>query len=147
MHFVASGAREGRSTTFDGLEYIASYGDLIATFGPNEHDGATHFIANGYREGRSVAFDGLDYIASYGDLIRAFGAEADAGSVHFITNGFTEKAGDRTLFDAEQYLANYRDLQRGVRQRRGSRDAALHHQRLRRGPNRSILVRRPRPIS
>ena len=42
-------------------------------------------------------------------LISAFGAETDAGSRHFITNGFTE--GRRPdLFDAEQYLANYRDL-------------------------------------
>lgn len=31
-HFVTTGYAEGRTVSFDGLEYIASYGDLINAF-------------------------------------------------------------------------------------------------------------------
>ena len=79
-HFAAAGYAEGRSVTFDGLEYIASYGDLVNALGPNADAGAAHYIQAGRFEGRTTSFDGLEYIASYGDLIGAFGASADAGA-------------------------------------------------------------------
>ena len=91
--------------SFDGLEYIASYADLSAAFGPNEDAGAAHYIQAGQREGRVVTFDGLEYIASYADLRTAFGANGDAGSIHFITNGRAE--GRVTTFDGLEYIASY----------------------------------------
>jgi hypothetical protein len=92
-----------------GLEYIASYGDLIHAFGADEHAGITHYIDRGFKEGRKVTFNALDYIASYGDLIKAFGTNEQAGTTHYITHGFNE---GRTpnLFDPEAYLAKYPDL-------------------------------------
>ena len=57
--------REGRTTTFDGLDYIASYSDLIGALGADERAGAAHFIDYGSREGRTTTFDGLAYIAQY----------------------------------------------------------------------------------
>ena len=92
----------------NGLEYIASYPDLIAAFGSNGTAGAAHFTANGQGEGRSVSFDGLEYIASFDDLIRAFGADRDAGSMHFIHTGHGE--GRAVSFDGLQYLASHADL-------------------------------------
>jgi hypothetical protein len=94
---------------FDGLQYIASYDDLIQAFGADPAAGFVHYHLHGAGEGRSVTFDGLEYIASYDDLIRTLGANADRGASHFITYGEAEgRARDR--FDAEQYLANYPDL-------------------------------------
>ena len=39
-HFIQAGSNEGRTTTFNGLDYIASYGDLIKAFGANGDAGA-----------------------------------------------------------------------------------------------------------
>ena len=66
---------EQRVATFDGLDYVASYPDLIAAFASAgsmkavQDAGATHFIQSGVHENRSTTFNGLDYIASYGDLL------------------------------------------------------------------------------
>jgi hypothetical protein len=105
---------EKRPDTFDGLDYIASYGDLINAFksaGSEKSvldDGASHYITNGLNEGRTTTFNGLDYIASYGDLIKAFGVNGDAGAYHYIENGVTE--GRTTTFDGLDYIASYSDL-------------------------------------
>jgi len=77
--------RTGTAST--GLEYIASYGDLIRAFGSNEHAGVTHYVDHGFNEGRTVTFNGLDYIASYGDLIKAFGSNQQAGATHYVDHG------------------------------------------------------------
>ncbi len=66
---------------FNGLEYIASYPDLMAAFGPNKAAGEAHYLNFGRFEGRTVTFDALEYIASYADLRAAFGANEDAGAV------------------------------------------------------------------
>ena len=61
---------ENRGETFDGLDYVASYGDLINAFGAAgsmkavQDDGASHFINNGNKEGRTTTFNGLDYIVA-----------------------------------------------------------------------------------
>jgi predicted porin len=109
-HFFAFGHAEGRTITFDGLDYIASYNDLIQAFSANTDAGATHYIGFGAAEGRTTTFDGLQYIAGYGDLITALGANPDAGAAHFIVFGFGEGRA-RDSFNEVQYLANYADLQ------------------------------------
>ena len=62
LHYQRSLRR--RTASFNGLEYIASYGDLIGAFGANEDSGASHYITNGRFEGRTTSFNGLEYIAS-----------------------------------------------------------------------------------
>ena len=105
---IEDGHNEGRTTTFDGLDYIASYGDLINAFGANEQAGAAHFIDNGFKEGRTTTFDGLDYIANYTDLMKAFGANNDEGAAHYITNGHSE--GRSTTFNVGAYESAHPDL-------------------------------------
>jgi Ca2+-binding RTX toxin-like protein len=115
-HYWQAGFNEGRTISFDGLEYIASYGDLLNAFGSNADAGATHFIQSGRFEGRTTTFDGFEYIASYSDLINAFHtqvaatADPDIGANHYILAGYAEHRFS-DLFDADQYLANYADLQ------------------------------------
>jgi hypothetical protein len=106
--------KEQRVETFDGLDYIASYGDLVRAYRSAgsmhavQDAGATHFINYGLAEGRGTSFNGLDYIASYGDLIAAFGANNDAGAYHYIEYGSNEH---RTAnFDGLDYIASYVDL-------------------------------------
>jgi hypothetical protein len=122
-HYLAAGWAERRDPNasvdlagIDGLEYIASYGDLIAVLGPNKGAGYQHFATQGLFEDRTVSFDGLEYIASYADLIGAFhGLVAanpvpDVGAIHFIAAGYAEQRAT-DLFDAENYLARDVDLQ------------------------------------
>jgi hypothetical protein len=58
--------REARVETFDGLDYVASYNDLINAYASAgslravQDAGATHFILNGSTEGRTTTFNGLD---------------------------------------------------------------------------------------
>ena len=96
------------------LEYIASYSDLIASFGPYQNRaelGHHHYVSNGIAEGRSVSFDGLAYLASHADLINAYRNDATdtRGAIHFITNGHAEGRG--IVFKPASYLALHPDLQ------------------------------------
>ena len=91
-----------------GLQYIASYPDLMAAYGWNSWYGEYHYNRWGASEGRKVTFDGLAYIASYPDLIKAYGQNAEYGAYHYIRWGRNE--GRKISFDAEQYLRNYPDL-------------------------------------
>jgi hypothetical protein len=77
--------------TFDGLDYIASYRDLILAFGANADAGAVHFITTGRTEGRAPdRFDAEQYLANYADLRAAFAGDTDAAARHFITSGWLE---------------------------------------------------------
>jgi len=93
---------------FNGLEYIASYPDLMAAFGPNKAAGESHYLNFGRFEGRTVTFDALEYIASYADLRAALGVNEDVGASHYITNGRFENRVSN--FDGLQYIASYSDL-------------------------------------
>ena len=109
---------EGRTATFDGLNYVASYGDLTQAFSglgsakEIQDVGASHFITNGISEGRTTSFNGLDYIASYNDLSRALGADNDSGAYHYIENGNRE--GRTVSFNGLDYIASYQDLITGL---------------------------------
>lgn len=109
---------ERRIGTFDGLEYVASYNDLIGAFRAAgsaqaaQDAGAAHYINYGLNEARSTTFNGLDYIASYSDLISGFGANSDAGAYHFIQYGSSEHR--TTTFDGLDYIASYSDLIGGL---------------------------------
>ena len=53
-HYITNGYAEGRTTSFNGLDYIASYCDLIKAFGVNGDAGAYHYIEHGASEGRTT---------------------------------------------------------------------------------------------
>jgi Ca2+-binding RTX toxin-like protein len=110
------------TAAFQGLSYIASYGDLRAAFGTNAAAGAAHFAEFGFGEGRSLSFNALEYIASYGDLRAVFGADATAGARHFIEFGATENRA--ATFDGWAYLASYGDL---IKAYGANETAALQH--------------------
>jgi hypothetical protein len=93
---------------FDGLQYIASYADLIAAFGANAAAGEAHYLSNGQSEGRSADdFDEDQYLENYGDLRSAFGNNGDAATQHYIDFGFEEGRSD---VDGLQYIASHDDL-------------------------------------
>ena len=93
---------------FNGLEYIASYADLILAFGADKAAGQRHYDTIGRFEGRVVSFDALEYTASYRDLGAAFGTNEDAGATHYILHGRAE--GRSVAFDGLAYIASYDDL-------------------------------------
>jgi hypothetical protein len=93
---------------FDGLQYIASYPDLIAAFGADAAAGEAHYLSNGQSEGREIDdFDEDQYLENYGDLQAAFGDDTDAATLHYIQVGFEEGRSD---VDGLQYIASHDDL-------------------------------------
>jgi Ca2+-binding RTX toxin-like protein len=94
---------------FDAAEYLASYADLQAAYGPEPAAAAWHWQVFGQAEGRACTFDGLCYVVGHADLRAALGADATAGALHFVRFGRLEGR-DADAFDAAQYLANYADL-------------------------------------
>ena len=128
-NIALSGSVKGALNFIDGLQYIASYRDLINVFGANEQAGLAHYNSSGLAESRLTTFDGLDYIASNADLVNAFKnggslqAIEDAGAAHYIQNGVNE--GRTTTFNALDYTASYADL-RSVFGTNGDA-AALHY--------------------
>jgi hypothetical protein len=101
---------------FDGLQYIASYGDLIPAFGANEAAGEQHYLAFGEAEGREIdTFNEVGYLERYPDLQAAFGSDVDAATRHYIEFGFGEGRTYPPLglpegFDGLQYIASHDDL-------------------------------------
>jgi hypothetical protein len=100
---------------FDGLQYIASYVDLIAAFGANRAAGAQHYLTAGQAEGRQAdLFGETQYLRNYGDLRGAFGTDVNAATSHFITNGLNEgridDAPSPAQIDGLQYIASSADL-------------------------------------
>ncbi len=102
--------------SFNPLEYIASYPDLIGDYHLDAQGAANHFINDGVFEGRTASFDGLAYIASYDDLINDHNlAKTDtAGAAHFITRGHTDPENRQVFFKPQSYLALNPDLQFGT---------------------------------
>ena len=103
-HYIQFGRFEGRHTTFDGLEYIASYGDLVSAFhgematDPDPDVRALHYVDNGYAEHRTTnLFQPAQYLANYADLQAAFHGDLHAATLHYITNGYFEGRTDHAL--------------------------------------------------
>jgi hypothetical protein len=76
---------------FDGLQYIASYGDLIQSLGEAED--------------REIdTFDEDGYLDRYPDLRAAFGNNGQAATLHFIQFGFAEGRTDDPVTAAADFL-------------------------------------------
>jgi len=74
---------------FDPLAYIASYGDLIEAYGPDDISGFNHFLQWGLSAGRSISFDADQYLANYADLQEAYGSDTEAATAHYIKWGYS----------------------------------------------------------
>ncbi len=104
QHYLIAGAIEGRDpnanvhlASVDGLEYIASYGDLIVAIGDHAAIGFQHFATQGVFEGREPdRFDPAQYLANYADLQAAFHGDLHAATEHFVTNGYFEGRTDHS---------------------------------------------------
>ena len=95
---------------FDDLNYLASYTDLLTSFGSNITAARAHYFDDGISEGRSFdAFDENSYLASHLDLLANFGSNTTLAISHYINNGFTE---GRSLdsFNEFSYIASHNDL-------------------------------------
>jgi hypothetical protein len=76
---------------FDGLQYVASHGDLIQALGADPAAGERHYLAFGEAEGRAAdTFNEQGYLDRYPDLRAAFGGSPDAAAAHYIRFGFAE---------------------------------------------------------
>ncbi|MFC4168921.1 glycoside hydrolase family 26 protein [Teichococcus aestuarii] len=85
--------------SLDGLQYIASYADLIEAFGADAAAGQRHYFHHGIEEGRTTdGFDARTYLANYADLRAAFGSNENEAARHFITFGHAEGRTDLDLF-------------------------------------------------
>ena len=83
---------------FNGLQYIASYPDLIQALGANRFAGERHYLSSGRAEGREAdTFDLLQYLENYPDVQAAFGNNGTAATAHYIEYGFAEGRTDDPL--------------------------------------------------
>ena len=144
------GGGGGLPADFDGLQYIASYSDLIAAFGANAAAGEQHFLSNGQAEGRQAdLFSETQYLRNYGDLQAAFGTDVNAATIALHHQRLRRGPGRRrAVAGADRRPAVHR-LQRrsdrGVRRQCGGRPAALCQQRPGRGPGTRQFQRDPVP--
>lgn len=100
------------SQAFNGLRYVASNPDLIASIGTDAERARQHWINTGRAEGRSLdSFDPLRYAASNPDVAAQFYIDTAALSRHFIQTGFGAGR-SATSFDPLQYAAINPDLLR-----------------------------------
>lgn len=70
----------------DVLRYIASYPDLIISFGTDIDRGRNHYNNNT----RKILFNPLSYLNKYPDIRNQFGYDGVAATIHFITIGYYE---------------------------------------------------------
>ena len=75
----------------DGLEYIATYPNLIQAVEDDAAAGQAHYLNIGQAEGRiPYGFNPVQYLANYADLQAAFGSDTQSALTHYIQNGFAE---------------------------------------------------------
>ena len=97
-------------TSFDTWNYLASYEDLINTYGTDTLKASQHYLEAGSKEGRSMdIFDEWAYLASNNDLIDVFGSDTNSATQHYVTSGYKEGR-NKSTFNAYQYLENNADL-------------------------------------
>ena len=78
---------------FHGLQYIASYPDLIEAFGADAAAGRQHYLQFGRHEGRRTdTFDEKQYLKNYHDLEVAFGRDGGAATAHTSKTGISRAA-------------------------------------------------------
>jgi len=74
----------------DALRYIASYPDLILSFGTNYVLGQAHYASNSAAEGRVITFNPISYLNKYSDLKQTYGYDTYSATIHYITTGYSQ---------------------------------------------------------
>ena len=93
---VAAAGNAPTLPAFDGLEYIASYPDLISAFGADRAAGERHYQTFGKAAGRVPnSFNARQYLANYADLRQAYGTDLAAATRHYIIYGWRAGRTDR----------------------------------------------------
>jgi RTX calcium-binding nonapeptide repeat (4 copies) len=94
FHWLQYGRFEGRTATFDGLQYAGGYDDIAAVLGPLgnmqaiKDAGARPYLTYGRAEGRqSDNFDPEQYLANYPGLGAAGVDTPDELALHYILYG------------------------------------------------------------
>lgn len=82
------------------LRYIASYFDLLTTYGTDYTRGQEHYAKYGASEGRIISFNPISYLNKYSDLRTLYGYDTYNATIHYITTGYYE---GRTLDNASSY--------------------------------------------
>jgi hypothetical protein len=72
----------------DALRYIASYSDLITSFGADYTKGQLHYANE--RGDRTITFDPIAYLNKYSDLRAIYGYDTYNATIHYITTGYNE---------------------------------------------------------
>lgn len=127
------------SAKASGYRYIATWPDLIATFGTNADAGLAHLYRSGFNEGRLTypQFDPLEYIAESPSAASACAGSADVvacGAEYYIKTGYYNAEYWSDLV-ALSYIASYPDLQKALGI---DADAAISHGKTHRSENRRI---------
>ena len=95
--------------SFDAKQYLANYGDLQKAFGDDEAKARQHFIDYGIKEGRvDTAGGGTLKTENRDRRAKNFKAKTKALAAK-RREGFL-RGEEGATFDAQQYLANYKDL-------------------------------------
>jgi arylsulfatase A-like enzyme len=96
LALASADTKVAATASFDGLQYIASYPDLIRALGANRAAGERHYQQYGRAEGRSQdSFNEQQYLANYADLRAAFGSNVERATIHYITHGYYEGRTDK----------------------------------------------------
>jgi|LakMenEpi03Aug12_release.lakeMendotaPanAssembly.Ray.scaffolds.fasta_scaffold176157_2 hypothetical protein len=82
------------------LRYIASYIDLITTFGADYVKGQEHYAKYGASQGRIISFNPIAYLNKYSDLRTIYGYDTYNATIHYITTGYFE---GRSLDESSNY--------------------------------------------
>lgn len=72
----------------DALNYIASYPDLIESFGIDYTKGQEHYASE--KGTRVITFDPIAYLNKYEDLRNLYGYDTYAATIHYITTGYAQ---------------------------------------------------------
>lgn len=72
----------------DALRYIASYPDLIASFGADYTKGQLHYANE--KGSRTISFDPIAYLNKYSDIRSTYGYDTYNATIHYITTGYGE---------------------------------------------------------
>ena len=72
----------------DALRYIASYSDLISSYGTDYTKGQLDYAQSGGT--KPITFDPIAYLNKYSDIRSLYGYDTYGATIHYITTGFYE---------------------------------------------------------
>jgi hypothetical protein len=117
------------SDTLYWLRYVASYGDLIASVGPDAARGYASYIDSGQAQKRTAHFDPQAYLDRHPAFKEQFGIDLIGATKHFITYGYPR--GIHTYSNGPQYwlryIASHVELIPSLKTQATAGEAHYHH--------------------